>query len=155
MRWLCFGILFISVGLLAGESGYQNLGKNGVAVSGYDVVSYFGEGGPQKGSEDFASEYNGAKYYFKNRENKERFDKEPQKYAPQFGGWCAYAVADSKSKVEIDPKSFLIQDGRLLLFYNGFWGDTRKKWSSGKEMSKEDFLKTADKNWDVVKGKEP
>jgi YHS domain-containing protein len=142
-------------GLSAFASSQVSLNKAGVAIEGYDPVSYFSEAGPQKGDSKYQSKQSDAIYLFVNQANKDKFEKEPGKYIPQFGGWCAYAVADSKSKVEIDPKSFVIQEGRLLLFYNGIWGDTRKKWLSTKDKSAQEYLKTADANWPETKSKDP
>ncbi len=132
-----------------------NLNKQGVILDGYDAVSYFQGSQPKKGSSQFQAQHDGATYWFASAENKQEFLKNPKKYEPQFGGWCAYAVADSKSKVDVDPKSFVIQDGRLLLFYNGLWGDTRKKWMSTKDKDSKIYLKEADANWPEVKNKEP
>lgn len=149
-------ILFVTLISIPGFSKpYANLNKEGVILDGYDVVSYFQGKDPQKGIPEFKTEYDEAIYWFSSNQNKNLFIKDPNKYAPQFGGWCAYAVADSKSKVEVDPKSFLIQDGRLLFFYNGLWADTRKKWQSTKNKDSKMFLKEADQNWADVKTKEP
>jgi YHS domain-containing protein len=140
---------------LALASNVFNLNKSGVIAEGYDVVSYFKPEGPLKGEVQFQAKHKEATYLFANEENKQAFLKEPEKYAPQFGGWCAYAVAEKKSKVEIDPKSFLIQDGRLLLFYNGFLSDTKKKWLNNKSKDAKEYLKQADMNWSEIKDQEP
>ena len=128
-----------------------NLDKSGVILQGYDAVSYFKSGEPLKGDPKIQTKFEDATYTFATEANKQEFLKEPKKYAPQFGGWCAYAVADSKSKVDIDPKSFVIQDGKLLLFYNGIWGNTRKKWQKDSKT----FLNTANTNWPEVEKKDP
>lgn len=133
---------------------FSNINKDGVILNGYDVVSYFQGPGPKMGTAQFATVYDDATFWFSSNENKSLFLKNPIKYVPQFGGWCAYAVADSKSKVEVDPNSFLIQDGRLLLFYNGIFANTRKKWQNTKEKDSKSFLKDADTNWPEVKTKE-
>ena len=151
-------ILILSVlgGLCArAETSPLNLNKAGVALGGYDPVSYFQGEVPQKGESAYQAKQSGALYFFKSEENKQIFLKEPSKYEPQFGGWCAYAVADSKSKVDVDPKSFVIQDGRLLLFYNGLWGNTRDKWQNTKEKNPKTFLKEADAHWPEIKNKDP
>ena len=132
-----------------------NLSKDGIALDGYDPVSYFDSKGPSRGQSNLKVQNSGAQYLFATVENKQKFEKEPQKYVPQFGGWCAFAVADSKSKVEVDPKSFLIQDGKLLLFYNGLWANTREKWLHTNTKSAAEFLKTAEQNWPETKNKEP
>lgn len=148
-------LLTLFSGLTALASHEYNTDKNGVILEGYDVVSYFQPNPPKKGNSQFQAKVGNITYWFANEENKKAFLKEPQKYEPAFGGWCAYAVADSKSKVEVDPKSFVIQDGRLLVFYNGFFGDTRKKWTTTKDKSANSFLKDADSNWPDLKSKEP
>lgn len=133
------------------QPGAANLDKSGIILQGYDAVSYFKSEQPQKGDSKNQAKFEGATYLFATEANKQEFLKSPKKYAPDFGGWCAYAVADSKSKVDIDPKNFLIQDGRLLLFYKGLWGDTKRKWSKDPKS----FLKTADTNWPEVEKKDP
>lgn len=132
-----------------------NINSSGVILDGYDPVSYFKPNGPVKGSDKFQTKFEDAIYFFATEQNKNEFIKEPKKFAPQFGGWCAYAVADSKSKVEVDPKSFLIQDGKLLVFYNGIWADTKKKWQTTKDKSSAAFLKEAESNWPDVSKKSP
>lgn len=144
-------LLFI-IGMATSLSwaGTANVDKTGIFVQGYDVVSYF-SGAPQKGSSRYQAVYKEATYLFVNEANKEKFLKAPQNYAPQFGGWCAYAVADSQAKVEVDPMSYLIQDGKLLLFYNGLFADTRKKW----QKNPKSYLQKAETNWPATETKEP
>ena len=145
-----FSSLFlISIQAKAGSTA--NLDKAGISLQGYDPVSYFRGDQPKKGDSKIQTKFGDAIYLFASEENKQEFLKSPAKFVPQFGGWCAFAVADSKSKVEVDPKSFLIQDGKLLLFYNGIWGDTRKKWQKDPPA----FLKTAETNWPTVEKTEP
>ena len=143
------------MGFLASAKSTSNLDKDGLALKGFDPVSYFQKAGPVKGDPKFKVVDDDGTYQFTSEENKKAFLADPKKYRPQFGGWCAYAVADSKSKVDIDPKSYLIQDGRLLVFYNGLWGNTQKKWQTTKDKSPQAFLKEADANWAVVQSKEP
>lgn len=153
LTWVTL-ILGFFIGAIAHAGNVLNTNKTGVALSEYDAVSYFQPTGPLKGNVKFQTSHDGAVYFFANEANKQKFLKTPERFVPQFGGWCAYAVADSKSKVEVDPKSFLIQDGRLLLFYNGFFGNTRKKWQETKGKDAATFLKEADKNWPDLKDKE-
>lgn len=137
----------------------SNVGKSGLALEGFDPVSYFrsdaAKQGPLKGDSKFEAKLEDATYHFSSEANKQEFLKNPNKYVPAYGGWCAYAVAEKKEKVEVDTKSFLIQDGRLLLFYKGFLADTRDKWQNTKSKSSAAFLKEADANWPTVKNKEP
>jgi len=138
-------------GACAHAGPVANVDASGVILHGYDAVTYFGGKAPVKGDPKFQTQYDGATYLFANDADKTEFLKDPKKYAPQFGGWCAYAVADSKSKVDIDPKSFVIQNGRLLVFYNGVWADTRKKW----QKSPDTYLQKADANWPATSTKAP
>lgn len=151
--FLLVATIFLSLNVFA-KSEY-NLNKSGVILDGYDAVSYFLPSGPQKGLATFQVKLEGVTYWFANESNKMAFLKDPKKFEPQFGGWCAYAVADSKSKVEVDPKSFVIQDNRLLVFYDGVWADTRKKWLNTKNKNSKVYLQQADLNWPETKTKEP
>ena len=149
----------IAMFAVSAGAGTSNVNKAGIALDGYDPVSYFSNDeskkGPIKGNEKFRADYDDGTYLFASEENRQEFLKEPTKYAPAFGGWCAYAIAEKKEKVEIDPKSFLIQDGRLLLFYKGLLADTREKWQNTKSKTAAAFLKEADSNWPSVKNKAP
>src|SRR5271154_7103007 len=139
-------------GLTAWANNIANVNKEGVMLSGYDPVSYFKSDQPREGDAKFQTKVGDVIYWFSSEENKQQFLKDPKKYEPQFDGWCAYAVADSKSKVEVDPKSFLIQDGRLLLFYkNWLLGNTREKWSKDSAA----YLKKADANWPETSKTDP
>lgn len=124
-----------------------NLDKSKLAIQGYDPVAYFPEGGgkPLKGSDKITVTHKGVVYRFATEENKALFLKTPDKFEPQYGGWCAYAMAQGE-KVEIDPKSFKITDGKLLLFYKSFFNDTREKWV--KEEAP--LTKKADAGWKTI-----
>lgn len=101
-----------------------------LAIGGYDPVSYFPEGGaePAKGSKDIELVHKGVRYRFASAEHRDAFKANPDKYEPAYGGWCAYAMAkDTYTKA--NPKRFLIQGGRLMLFYDGWLGDTLKGWN--------------------------
>jgi len=106
-----------------------NLSK-GLALSGYDPVAYFEVGGgkPREGKKSFAAKHGGVTYRFSSEANRATFLATPERFEPAYGGWCAYAMA-SGEKVEIDPDRFLIENGKLHVFYDGFFGpNTRKKW---------------------------
>jgi len=109
-----------------------NLDKRSLALDGYDPVAYFPEGGGKavEGKKALTATHRGAMYRFANAKNRDRFLAQPDRYEPAYGGCCAWAMADD-DRVEIDPDSFLIQDGELLVFYDGFFADTRKKWRKG------------------------
>ncbi|MEO8517164.1 MAG: YHS domain-containing (seleno)protein [Flavobacterium sp.] len=117
--------------------------ENKVAVQGYDPVAYFKQNKAVKGKKELAVTYLGAVYYFSSAANKELFSKNPAAYEPQYGGWCAFAMGDHAEKVEINPETFKIVDGKLYLFYNAFFNNTLKSWNKD-----EKHLKTnADTNW--------
>jgi len=114
----------------------------GLALEGYDVVSYFHEG-PVKGSEAIQATNQGVSYWFANRENRNAFKKDPDKYLPEYGGWCAYAMGLDGTRVAVDPKTYKIIDGKLYLFYNAFLNNTLKKWNA----KEQELLPMADRNW--------
>jgi YHS domain-containing protein len=133
----------------------NNVDASGLMLKGFDPVSYFNAPQPQKGSDKFQLNQNGSVFWFSSNENKELFKKNPALYTPQFGGWCAYAVADSKSKVDVDPLNFVIQDQKLLLFYKSFWTDTRDKWLHSQDKNSTTYLQEAQKNWPLIKETAP
>lgn len=108
--------------------GEYNLGDGTPAIKGYDPVSY-SAGKPQKGREEFTSDYRGVKYVFASSGNQAKFASDPDRYVPAYGGWCATAMADGGRKVDIDPENYKIANGRLLLFYKGWLGDALKGWN--------------------------
>ncbi len=117
--------------------------EDGVANSGYDPVAYFLQGKAVKGSKDNALDYQGVTWYFSSAANKETFKKNPAKYEPAYGGWCAYAMGAKGEKVSVDPKTFKIVDGRLFLFYNRFFTNTLTDWNKDEAHLK----MNADANW--------
>lgn len=121
-----------------------NLGKNALALEGFDPVTYFAAGGgkPRKGELKFELVHDGVRYRFVNQANQAAFSAAPAKFEPAYGGWCAYAMAD-KEKVEVDVESFVVRAGRLFLFYQGFFNDTRAKWSK----KPADYTVLADVKW--------
>src|SRR6266498_3440113 len=105
-----------------------NLDQN-VAIQGYDPVTYFKENKAVKGKIELSVSYQGITYYFSSEENKDLFVKNPAAYEPQYGGWCAYATGKSGEKVEIDPSTFKILNGKLYLFFNKYFNNTLKSWN--------------------------
>lgn len=94
-----------------------NKGFLGTAVKGYDVVAYHTEGAPRRGSRDFRHEWQDATWHFASAENRDRFAADPERYAPRYGGFCAYAVSQGVT-ADIDPHAWRIVDGRLYLNLN-------------------------------------
>ncbi len=112
------------------------------AVHGYDPVAYFTDGKPAAGKADFEFEWKGAKWRFATAEHRDAFKAAPEKYAPQYGGYCAYAVSQGRV-ADIDPKAWSIVGGKLYLNYDS---DIQKKW----QADIPGYITKADKNWPGV-----
>ena len=112
------------------------------AVQGHDVVGYFTDGAPVKGSDAFASTYKGAEFKFKNADNLAAFEADPEAYLPQYGGYCAWAVSQGYT-AKGNAKNWKIVDGKLYLNFNN---SVQKKW----EADVPGFIQSADKNWPTV-----
>ena len=115
--------------------------RNG-AIRGYDPVSYFTAERPAKGSREFHHKWRGATWYFASAENRDAFAAAPERYAPQYGGYCAYGVANGYA-VSIDPAAWSVVDGKLYLNYSL---GVRESWN--KDMS--GYIRRADGNWPAV-----
>lgn len=111
-------------------------GRSDTAIRGYDTVAYFTVGAPVKGKDAFTTLWKGAKWKFASQANLNLFKADPEKYAPQYGGYCAYGVAVD-DLVSIEPEQFTILNGKLYLNYNA---DIQKKW----KKNPTGFIKTAD-----------
>lgn len=114
----------------------------GKAINGYDPVAYFTEGKPVEGSGDHTAEWNGATWQFASAGNRDAFVADPEKYAPQYGGYCAYAVAQGAT-AKTEPEAWKIVDGKLYLNYSL---DVQKRW----EAQQSQYITDADKNWPGV-----
>lgn len=120
-----------------------NLESSGLAIQGYDPVAYFTMSKAVEGKKDLSVNYNGVTYRFVSEQNKNEFTRNAARYEPQFGGWCAYAMGKKGEKVEIDPETFKVLNGKLYLFYNKYFNNTLKSWNQDEAR-----LKTqADHNW--------
>jgi YHS domain-containing protein len=115
------------------------------AMKGYDPVAYFTANQAMQGQSAFTAEHEGRTYHFASEENRAMFRKEPAKYMPQFGGYCAWAVSQNYLYPG-DPTAFTVRDGRLFLNANQ---DVSKKFNA--EIGK--LVPMADKNWPGLKGK--
>ncbi|OEK09780.1 hypothetical protein A8C32_09715 [Flavivirga aquatica] len=143
-----FLLFTFSITSLFAQSTDYNL-KKGFIANGYDVVSYFSNKAIE-GKKQFTSTFDGVKYKFLSKENLDTFNKNPKKYTPQYGGYCAYAIALKSSKVSINPKTFQIKDGKLYLFYNAWGNNTLELW---KKEHANKLQKKADQNWKSIKFK--
>ncbi|MBU2925187.1 YHS domain-containing (seleno)protein [Colwellia sp. 4_MG-2023] len=121
-----------------------NVNDNDIAIKGYDAVSYFTKSSPTKGSNKYTAAYNGAIYQFSTADNRDLFQSEPAKYAPQYGGYCAMGVAMNK-KFDTDPTAWHIREGKLYLNLNK---DIQKQWVTDIPG----YIDTAQTNWSGIKG---
>ena len=130
----------------AARSKEFNLSKNNIGIQGYDPVAYFTAGKAVKGKKELAVYADGVTYYFSSAETKELFKKNYKAYEPQYGGWCAYAMGAKGEKVEVDPATFKILDGKLYLFYNAFFNNTLKSWNKDEV----NLRSKADNHWKSI-----
>jgi YHS domain-containing protein len=131
-------MFFLAIPTRAGEF----FEKHGVALRGYDAVAYFSDKKPVKGLAEHKADYKGSTFHFASKANRDAFVADPTKYAPQYGGFCAFGMSGGY-KAATDPAAFTIVDGKLYLNYNR---DIQKQWSADIPG----FVVKADKNWPVV-----
>ena len=112
----------------------------GLGAKGYDVVAYFTDGRPVPGSAELTAEYGGVTWRFATAEHRDRFAAAPAKYAPQYGGFCSWGIAQGKL-FDVDPANgWKIVDGKLYLNFNA---DIEKTW----ESDIPGFITKAEANW--------
>lgn len=124
-----------------------NATAENVAIKGFDTVAFFKDNLPKEGKAEFVHEWNGAKWYFSSAENLNEFVKSPEKYAPQFGGYCSWAVSHGYT-ADGDPTAWKIVEGKLYLNYNQ---KVKEKW----EGEQQKFIQDGEKNWSDFKTKKP
>jgi YHS domain-containing protein len=116
--------------------------KNGFAIRGHDPVAYFKDGKPAKGSAEHRFQHKGSVFLFASKANRDAFAAEPDKYAPQYGGFCAFGTAGGY-KAAVDPAAFSVVNGKLYLNYNR---DVQKQWRADVPG----FVSKADRQWPAV-----
>ncbi|OQX36707.1 MAG: YHS domain protein [Oceanospirillales bacterium LUC14_002_19_P2] len=135
-------LLLWGAGVASADTIYTGYFSN-KAVGGYDTVAYFTEGKPVEGSSKFKHRWQGADWYFSSAENLEMFKELPERYAPQYGGHCAWAVAARNDLYKGDPEYWKIVDGKLYLNYDKSVQDRWLKDVPG-------FITTGDKHWPAL-----
>ncbi|WP_425503838.1 YHS domain-containing (seleno)protein [Actomonas aquatica] len=137
--------LFLIAGLLAFGLRADEVNTNwrGLAIKGYDPVAYFTEGKPVEGDSDFEFEWRDATWRFASAAHRDRFAKDPEAYAPQYGGYCAWAVSQNKL-APIDPEAWRIVDGKLYLNYSP---KVQRDW----EQDIPGFIELADGYWPTLR----
>ncbi|MEP1093950.1 MAG: YHS domain-containing (seleno)protein [Cyclobacteriaceae bacterium] len=153
IHFILLTFLFFACGSSEEPKG-EIYATDGIAMGGYDPVSYFEQSEAKEGNPEVTSSVNGVTYQFSSTKNKSLFDGNPQKYLPAYGGWCAYAVAKNSVKMEADPTMWQIQDGKLLLFYDDWMtsltGSLKEEWNTDETG----YKVKADENWVEVKDSE-
>jgi YHS domain-containing protein len=127
---------------LAARAGEFNE-SSGVAIKGYDPVAFFKESKPVRGKDNLRFDYKGSTFIFSNADNRAAFAADPEKYVPQYGGYCAFGTARGY-KADIDPATFTVVDGRLYLNYNT---QVQKEWAADRAR----FIRQADERWPAVR----
>ena len=148
-RETAFAVLIVALGLFVAIAGSAAAGTDppvtavnvdqGIGLKGYDPVAYFINAAPTKGSEQYSFAWKGVTYRFASAGNLEKFKADPEKYLPQYGGYCAYAMSLDRI-ADIDPSRWAIVNGKLYL-NNGFVAE--KLWSLNKSRN----IVSADRNW--------
>lgn len=146
MKRVIFSVCILIASAAAFAQKSEIFVKSGSAIGGYDPVAYFSQSKPVQGMDKFSCQWNGASWHFASQENLNAFKSNPDKYAPQFGGYCAYGVSENK-KAPTEPDAWTIVNGKLYLNYNL---KVKDMWSSNRD----ERIKTANKNWTVLKDKE-
>ena len=126
----------------------NNVDNSNIALQGYSPVSYVDLGLAQKGVKEFKSEHDKILYYFTSAEQKAEFDKNPNKYLPQYGGYCAFGVY-AGAKFRVDPNKFIVEDGKYYLFLYNVELDAQQLWLA--EENHQGLVKKADENWSKLK----
>jgi len=137
--WFIILVMLGSPPLAIGGGFFEH---DGVAIKGYDPVAYIIKQQALKGSPGYASEYMGSTFHFSSADNREAFEQQPQRFAPQYGGYCAFGVVKGY-KASIDPSAFTIVEGKLYLNYSQ---SVMKQW----RVDIPGNIQKGDRNWPEV-----
>ncbi|WP_431124708.1 YHS domain-containing (seleno)protein [Flagellimonas flava] len=125
----------------------NNIDNSNIALAGYSPVSYLDLGLAQIGNKAFKSEHKKVAYYFTSEDQKKTFDKNPERYMPQYGGYCAFGVY-AGAKFRVDPNKFMVKDGKYYLFLNNVELDAKQLWLAENNHGK--LKSAADTNWEKL-----
>lgn len=146
--FLILGISVLAANCSKVDSFKQiNTTAENIAIKGYDTVAYFADNGAVKGNPQYEFVWNGAKWLFSSKDNLEKFKSNPEQYAPQFGGYCSWAVSHGYT-ADGDPEAWKVVDGKLYLNYNQ---KVKEKW----EAEQPKLIEDGKKNWQEFKVKKP
>ena len=139
---LMTALLGTSFSLMAADID-MSVDENDLAIKGYDPVAYFTDAGAVQGNPQFSATYKNAIYHFASSENRDQFKADPQAFAPQYGGYCAFGVAMGK-KFETDPQAWKIEDGKLYLNLDK---TVQQRWLEDTQG----FIQDANTHWTSIK----
>lgn len=134
--------LMCSIPAFAADDPIETGTFNNYAIYGYDTVAYFTQNKAVKGNKNISYEWRGAEWHFSSNENLKMFKGDPEKYAPQYGGYCAYAMSDGRL-VGVDEDAFTILDGKLFMNYSK---SVMKEWRANAEQ----FIEEADDHYPTL-----
>ncbi len=140
-------MLFLSIDMIAQDNKANNIDNSNIALQGYSPVSYADLGLAQKGIKAFKSEYEGVIYYFTSEEQKALFNQNPNKYLPQYGGFCAFGIY-AGAKFRPDPSKFITKDGKYFLYLNNLELDAKQLWLDADDHN--GLVRTANENWEKL-----
>ena len=144
-----FGLFLVfSTSLFAQDKKANNIDNSNIALQGYSPVSYVELGIAQKGVKAFKSEHDKIIYYFTSADQKATFDKDPHKYLPQYGGFCAFGMY-AGAKFRPDPNKFVVKDGKYFLYLYNLELDAQHLWLS--ENNHSGLVKKANANWEKLR----
>ncbi len=127
--------------------GPVNKSKENVALDGYDVVAYFKQDEARKGESKYSLQHEGVDYYFSSNSNRRAFQRDPETYLPEYGGFCAFGLGSIQRKFIVDPTSYKIVDDKLYLFFvgpiRGVVTDSQDMWNENED----ELMKVADEAW--------
>src|SRR5688500_5483675 len=145
---LCVGIAVTLAACSKDETAVGiNTASDRLALRGFDTVAYFVADNAVKGNAKYEYVWNGAKWLFSSEENMKMFQANPETYAPQFGGYCSFAVSEGYT-ADADPEAWKVVDGKLYLNYNK---QVREKW----EKNQDERIEKGKSNWESFKAKKP
>ncbi|MFM9887864.1 MAG: YHS domain-containing (seleno)protein [Burkholderiales bacterium] len=140
------GLVFAATGHAQELKAKHNVDDSKIALHGYSPVSYVDLNLAQRGVKGLKSTHDGETYYFVTPEQKAAFDKNPTKYLPQYGGFCAFGVSVG-AKFRVDPNKFVVSNGKVFLFLNDVEVDAKQLWVQGKEQ---ELIAKANANWEKL-----
>ncbi len=140
--------MLVSTITFAQDNKANNIDNSNIALQGYSPVSYLDLGIAQKGVKEYKSEYKKVIYYFTSAEQKSTFDRNPEKYLPQYGGFCAFGTY-AGAKFRPNPNKFIVKNGKYFLYLYNLELDAQQLWLA--ENNHKKLVATANKNWKKLK----